>query len=344
MRRSALARLSVPADIDAAILACKTRVADTNTLVAEPVVVAVARASALRTVVTAKTSVALATFPIARSAPAAVARARGMAAVQPAPSYCAETRALEARTPVEAVMRAAAIVTEETRLTLAQSPNARSADAVTGAHKFVIVMVGVLMKHTGGALFDLACNARETIVAIAVLGLKRRLDALSAPAALIWATHEFNTAVNAAKTRLAIALPVNAVARALMTLDTTCLFLTVRACIAWRTLTQIVFTHPCDLPTIELRTRRRARLDLAVLPPITIFAPTCPRVHALAVSMAVALAKRARTVLTTLARGTVANTVAAYRVTSAVVTTSEQGTVAPREATFTKALRCAVRR
>ena len=60
--------------------------------------------------------------------------------------------------------------------------------------------------------------------------------------------------------------------------------------------------------------------------------------------MAVALAKRARTVLTTLARGTVANTVAAYRVTSAVVTTSEQGTVASRKAAFTKALRYAMLR
>mmetsp|Transcript_110224 Transcript_110224/g.267987 ORF Transcript_110224/g.267987 Transcript_110224/m.267987 type:complete len:203 (+) Transcript_110224:595-1203(+) len=201
-------------------------------------VVAVARATALRTVVTTKTSIALAALPIACATPTAVARARGMAAVQSAPSYCAEARALEARSPVKAVVRATAVVAEETRFTLAKPPNAWSADTVARTHKLRpcgihLKIVRVLVEHTSGALLDLARNTREPFVAIAVLGLKGRLDALSAPAALAWAAYELDTAVDATKTRLAIALAVNSVARALVALDTTRLLLAVRAGVAW---------------------------------------------------------------------------------------------------------------
>lgn len=80
-----------------------------------------------------------------------------------------------------------------------------------------------------------------------------------------------------------------------------------------------------------------------MLTPVAVLAAARPRVHALAVSVAVALAQRARAVLSAFARGAVAHAVPAYRVAGAIVTAREQRAVASRETAFTKALGRAVR-
>jgi hypothetical protein len=112
----------------------------------------------------------------------------------------------------------------------------------------------MLVEHAGGALFDFARYAREPFVAITVLGLERRLNALPTPATLVRAANKLDAAVNATKTRLAIALAVDAVARALVTLDAACLLLAVRAGVTRRALARVALADASDLPTVELGT------------------------------------------------------------------------------------------